>query len=125
MSNCVFAFARPKKQGMARPRIESFEEFWPFYLNEHRKPLTRTLHFIGSTLGVFVFIAAFAWGAPAFAPLGLLPGYGFAWFSHFVIEKNKPASFTYPLWSFIADWKMWALMLTGRIGSEVSRHVTT
>lgn len=123
MSDCHRAIARPKKQGMARPKIESFEEFWPFYLNEHRKPLTRTLHFIGSTMGIFILIAAFASGAPAYALLGFLPGYGFAWFSHFFIEKNKPASFSYPLWSFIADWKMWGCMISGRIGNELSRHL--
>jgi hypothetical protein len=108
---------------MARPRIQTFQEFWPFYLNEHRKPATRTLHFVGSTIGLFVFFGAFATGQPHLALLGLLPGYGFAWFSHFVIEKNKPASFSYPLWSFIADWKMWAFILTGRIRTEVARHI--
>lgn len=108
---------------MARPRIESFEEFWPFYLGEHRKPSTRTLHFIGSTIALFLAVAGVATGQYYLIALGLLPGYGFAWFSHFFVEKNKPASFSYPLWSFIADWKMWACILTGRISSEVSRHV--
>lgn len=108
---------------MARPRIQSFEEFWPFYLREHSKPLTRTLHFIGSTIGLLVVLGAIATRQLYYAPLGLIPGYGFAWFSHFVIEKNRPASFSYPLWSFIADWKMWACILTGRIRSEVQRSV--
>lgn len=106
---------------MARPRIQSFEEFWPFYLGEHRKPATRTLHFIGSTIALFVVAAGIATGQYSLIALGLLPGYGFAWFSHFFVEKNKPASFSYPLWSFIADWKMWAFILTGRIGTEVAR----
>jgi hypothetical protein len=56
-----------------------------------------------------------------FIPLGLLLGYGFAWVGHFFIERNKPASFHYPLWSFRGDWKMWALMLRGRMQAEVER----
>jgi hypothetical protein len=56
-----------------------------------------------------------------FIPLGLMLGYGFAWVGHFFIERNKPASFNYPLWSFRADWKMWALILAGRMNVEVER----
>ena len=101
-------------------RIQTFSEFWPFYLGEHSKPATRTMHFIGSCgvlLNVAVSVALmqpwYLLGAP-------LIGYGFAWVSHFFIEKNRPATFTYPLWSLIADWKMWALMLTGRLERELA-----
>lgn len=102
-------------------RIQTFREFWPFYLGEHAKPATRAFHFAGSSLGLLVVLWALASGRPAAALLGLLPGYGFAWYSHFFIERNKPASFKYPLWSFIADWKMWAMILSGRIHAEVER----
>jgi hypothetical protein len=102
-------------------RFVSFAEFWPFYLGEHSLPATRTLHFVGSC-GVLAIVAA---AAVTLNPLALvaapLCGYGFAWVSHFFIEKNRPATFTYPLWSFLGDWKMWALMLTGKLGGELER----
>jgi hypothetical protein len=40
---------------------------------------------------------------------------------HFFVEHNRPATFKYPLWSFGADWKMWALSLAGRLGPELER----
>jgi hypothetical protein len=90
-------------------------------VREHSSPACRALHFVGSTL-VLVVIAAAAvtqnWWLLLAAPV---VGYGFAWIGHFAIEKNKPASFKYPLWSFVADWKMWAMMLVGRMGAEVAK----
>lgn len=105
---------------MSEGRIQTFAEFWPFYVREHSLPACRALHFIGSTLVLGVIAAAVAvnWWLLLAAPV---VGYGFAWIGHFAIEKNKPASFKYPLWSFIADWKMWAMMLVGRMGSEVQK----
>lgn len=102
-------------------RITSYAEFWDFYIREHSKPLTRVLHFIGTLLGIlllFYFIAAGRW---YFFPLFFVVGYAFAWFAHFVVEKNRPATFKYPLWSFISDFKMLGYMLTGRMGDEVER----
>ncbi len=103
------------------PRLKSFEEFWPFYVREHSHPTNRTLHFIGSTLGLVCLMVLLGTGVLWFFPLGLVIGYGFAWVGHFFIERNKPASFKYPLWSFRADWKMWALILIGRMEPEVRR----
>lgn len=105
---------------MAEQRIQSFAEFWPFYVREHSLPACRALHFIGSTLALLVIAAAatYNWWLLLAAPF---VGYGFAWVGHFFIEKNKPASFKYPLWSFIADWKMWAMILVGRMGAEVQK----
>ncbi len=105
---------------MAEQRIESFAEFWPFYVREHSAPACRALHFIGSTAALGVVAAAIV-VSPWWLLAAPLVGYGFAWFGHFFIEKNKPASFKYPLWSFAADWKMWAMMLSGRMGSEVAK----
>ena len=102
-------------------RLKSFEEFWPFYVREHSHPTNRTLHFIGNSLGLVCLALVFAIGNLWFLPLGLVAGYGFAWVGHFFIERNKPASFKYPLWSFRADWKMWALILTGQMEPEVRR----
>lgn len=106
---------------MTDKRFQSFEEFWPYYLSEHSKPETRFLHAIGTTVGTACAIALVATGKWLFLPLALVPGYGAAWLSHFLIEKNKPATFQYPLWSFMGDYKMLALMLSGRLQAEVER----
>ncbi len=101
-------------------RYTNFAEFWPFYVREHSKPLTRWLHFIG-TASLFP-LTVFA-VANNLTVLLLLPfaGYGFAWYAHFFVEKNKPATFKYPLWSLMADFKMFFLMLLGRMDKEVRR----
>ena len=106
---------------MDQPRYNSFSEFWPHYVAEHSKPATRLLHLIGTfvALGlVGYFIAIGKWWL---FPLALVPGYGAAWIGHFFIEKNKPATFQYPLWSFMGDYKMIWMMLTGRMKTEVER----
>ena len=79
-----------------------FASFFPYYLREHAHPLCRSLHYIGTKL-------VYLWALP-------VVGYFFAWVGHFFIEKNKPATFTYPLWSLIGDFKMYFLFITGRIG---------
>jgi hypothetical protein len=106
---------------MSNQRYQSFSEFWPFYVTEHSKPATRVLHLIGTTIAVSWIIYFVASGKWWLFPLGLIPGYGFAWIAHFLIEKNKPATFEYPLWSFLGDYKMIAMMLSGRMGNEVER----
>ena len=106
---------------MADDRITTYDEFWDFYLQEHSKPLTRLLHLIGTTLGLGLLIFFVARGQWYLFPIFVIPGYAFAWFAHFVIEKNRPATFQYPFWSFISDFKMIAYMLTGRIGGEIER----
>ena len=100
---------------MTQPKFQSFAEFWPYYLDEHSKPATRLLHCVGSFGSVATLIALVALGKLWLFPLALVPGYGLAWVGHFFIEKNRPATFTYPLWSFMGDWKMLALMLRGRL----------
>ncbi|MBK6685081.1 MAG: DUF962 domain-containing protein [Deltaproteobacteria bacterium] len=106
-----------------KARIQTFEAFWPYYLREHGKASTRLMHWIGTNLAVLTLVNAVVIGRPLYALWALIPGYGFAWVSHFFIEKNRPATFTYPLWSLIGDFKMWGLMWTGRIRGEVERHV--
>ena len=102
-------------------KIQTFEEFWPFYLGEHRNPLNRKMHFIGTAL-TFVIIAL-AWGLSDARVLISLPfvGYGFAWVGHFIVEKNRPATFTYPLWSLAADYKMFFMTLLGRMPTELQK----
>lgn len=102
-------------------RLKNFEEFWLFYVREHSQPVNRILHFLGSTLGLVCLVETFITGNVWLIPAGLVVGYGFAWIGHFFIERNKPASFKYPLWSFRGDWKMWSLMLTGRMEREIRR----
>lgn len=99
----------------------SFAEFWPFYLREHSRPFTRALHYLGTTLVVGLAIAAVLSGRWWLFVALPLAGYFFAWLAHFAVEKNRPATFTYPLWSLLADFKMWWLWLTGRIGPELHR----
>ena len=106
---------------MANQRIQSFEEFWPFYVREHSAAACRALHFVGSSLALVIVAAAVARGNYWLLLAAPVAGYGFAWVAHFFIEKNKPASFKYPLWSFVADWKMWAMILIGRMGAEVQK----
>jgi len=100
---------------MSERRFNSFAEFWPYYLAEHSKPLTRLLHYIGTCLAVALLTGFIAVGKWWLFPLAFVPGYAFAWIGHFFIEKNRPATFTYPLWSFLGDWKMLGLMLSGRL----------
>ena len=101
---------------MSDERYKSFSEFWPFYVAEHSRPGTRVLHFIGTTIGVALVIYFIATGRWWLFLLGFVPGYGFAWLAHFLVEKNRPATFKYPLWSLMGDYKMIAHMLTGKMG---------
>jgi len=101
--------------------MRTFAEFWPFYLREHSQPLTRTLHLVGTTLSLLLLVSALAARSGRLAILAVVCGYAFAWVGHFFVEHNRPATFKYPLWSFAADWKMWALTLSGRLGPELER----
>ncbi len=101
--------------------MRTFAEFWPFYLREHAQPQTRALHFAGTTLSLFLVLFAAALRRPSLLFWALVAGYAFAWVGHFFVEHNKPATFKYPLWSFAADWKMWAFSLTGRLAGELQK----
>jgi hypothetical protein len=100
---------------------QSYDEFFLFYLREHSHPGNRALHACGTALGLLIFVGAFALHHPWFALLWLPVGYGFAWFGHFLLEGNRPATFRYPLWSFISDFHMLSLMLTGRLASRLAQ----
>lgn len=110
---------------MTTKTLTTFEAFWPFYLGEHSLPVTRWMHFVGTTIALLNLVSAVVFFSPAYVLSALLSGYFFAWVSHFFIEKNRPATFTYPLWSFIADWKMWAFMATGKLGAELAKYNIT
>ncbi|HEY4884779.1 MAG TPA: DUF962 domain-containing protein [Myxococcales bacterium] len=101
--------------------MQTFAEFWPFYLREHSRLATRALHFAGTTLSLLLIVSAAALRSGRLVLMALVCGYAFAWAGHFFVEHNRPATFKHPLWSFAADWKMWALALTGRLGPELER----
>lgn len=100
---------------MTDRQFNSFSDFWPFYLGEHSKPATRLLHGVGTLTAMVSIVVLIVIGRWWLFPLALVPGYAFAWAAHFFIEKNRPATFKHPLWSFIGDWKMLFLMVTGRL----------
>ncbi len=93
----------------------SFDEFYPFYLAEHRNPTCRRLHFLGSAL--VLVLLGYILASAQWALLGLVPavGYGFAWVGHFLFEKNRPATFRYPVYSFMGDWVMFKDIITGKV----------
>ncbi|MCG7280780.1 DUF962 domain-containing protein [Chryseobacterium taklimakanense] len=96
-------------------RIKSFPQFYQFYLTEHSKMWTRIFHFVGTFLVFWVLGFVIYSGKERFLWYLPIVGYGFAWFSHAVFEKNKPATFTYPLWSLLSDFRMFFELLTGKI----------
>ncbi len=107
---------------MTTDRITTYHEFWPYYLKEHSKKSTRSWHFAGTTLAFFSIVAyAFTLNG-LFIFLALLGGYGFAWFSHFTIEKNRPATFKHPFWSLYSDWRMWVLAITGQLQKDLQKY---
>ncbi len=102
-------------------QYHTFAEFWPFYLGEHVSAANRALHFLGTTLALAQIIYAFVAQRYWFLLTALITGYAFAWIGHFFLEKNRPATFTSPWFSFLGDWKMWALICTGQLRHEMKR----
>ncbi len=96
-------------------KYKTFKEFYPFYLSEHSNKVCRLLHFIGTTLVLMILVYGLV--TANYKLLWFLPvaGYGFAWIGHFGFEKNKPASFKQPFFSFMGDWVMYAQILSGKI----------
>ncbi len=102
-------------------RITTYREFWPFYLGEHTKPATRAWHFTGTGLSTLFLVLAGVTLNAWFLPAALVSGYGPAWIGHFFVEKNQPATFKYPLWSLVSDYRMTWTWLTGRLGPELEK----
>ncbi len=102
-------------------QYQSFKEFWPFYLSQHLDVTCRALHYLGTFGACCLLTWVIVSGSLVFIPLALVFGYGFAWIGHFIFEKNKPATFEYPFWSFIADYKMSYMALTGKLEEELEK----
>ena len=100
---------------------KSYAEFWPYYLQEHSKPATRMWHYIGTLIALGVLVYAIATQNWWFLLAAVVSGYFFAWVSHATIEKNRPATFTYPLWSLFSDFRMLFCFLTGQMGKELKK----
>jgi hypothetical protein len=102
--------------------IRTFADFWPYYVRAHSKARTRVLHAIGSVLALVVLCFALALNRWLFIAVPVV-GYAFAWYAHFFVEHNKPATFGHPFYSLAADYRMLFLMLAGRMDAEVKRFV--
>lgn len=104
---------------MAKPapldgkRYRTFAEFYPFYMTEHANPVSRRLHVVGTGLVILALVAGLAVNAWFFLAAPLI-GYGFAWVGHFAFEKNRPATFQYPLFSLMGDFRLFFETISGK-----------
>jgi hypothetical protein len=101
-------------------KIRNFDDFWLFYLRAHSTPACRVTHYLGTAAAIAI-VGAGIFVSPWFLLAVALVGYGPAWFGHFVIEKNKPAVFGHPFWSFVSDFRMLGLALSGKLQPELAR----
>jgi len=97
----------------------TFWDFYPYYLTEHARPANRALHFVGTALVIACLILIAVKQNLWYLAAAPLCGYGFAWFGHFILEKNRPATFKYPLYSLGSDFVMFFHIITGQISSKV------
>ena len=102
--------------------IQTYRQFWPYYLGEHRRRGTRALHYLGTSLGLATLAIAIIFASWPFAVAAVVSGYAFAWIGHAFVERNKPATFTYPFWSLVSDFRMYFLALSGKLRAELARH---
>lgn len=99
--------------------FSSYEEFFDFYLQQHQNSTNRALHATGTALGLGVIAGALIARKPRYALLFFPVGYGLAWAGHFLVERNKPATFGHPLWSLISDFRMLGLMVSGKLDERL------
>ncbi len=96
------------------PVPQSFAEFWPYYMAAHQDRRNRNIHYAGSAGGLAALVALAATGTWWLLPAGFVFGYACAWIGHFRFEHNKPATWVKPWWSFMGDWRMFWMKISGR-----------
>jgi hypothetical protein len=101
-------------------RIASYSEFWRYYLREHAKPATRAWHYLGTSCTVLCLLAAAILRQPWLLLASVILGYAPAWIGHFISEHNHPATFRYPLWSLVSDFRMFGAWVSGRLARELA-----
>lgn len=104
---------------MAERMCKTYAMFWPHYLREHSRKATRLVHYAGTSLVIASAVLLAATGNWWWLLAMPLAGYGFAWGSHALVERNRPATFTYPLWSLLSDFRMFFLAIGGRLGPHL------
>ncbi len=100
---------------MSDTRFRTFGEFYPFYLSEHENRVSRRLHFVGTSIALILIVAAVATQIWWLVAVALFQGYAFAWVGHFFFEHNRPATFKYPGFSLMGDWRLWWEVLSGKL----------
>ena len=100
---------------MNEERYRSFGDFYTFYLSEHSHKVSRRLHFTGTSIAVVLLITAAITQRWWLIAVALVQGYAFAWIGHYFFERNKPATFRYPAFSLMGDWRLWWEILTGKL----------
>ena len=103
-------------------RFSTFGDFWPYYLREHARPATRAVHIAGTWTAAVILFFGLLVGPWWLALVAVLVGYGSAWIAHMAIERNRPATFTYPTWSLLADLRLAWLAATGRLKAELRQN---
>lgn len=101
--------------------IASYVDFWPYYLKEHSRPATRAIHFMGTAAAILCLLAGAMTGQAWYFLAALAGGYGPAWIAHFFVEKNRPATFTYPLWSLVSVFRMVWCWISGKLARELEK----
>jgi len=107
---------------MPKTPITTYSDFWPYYLQEHRKPGTKALHIAGTAIALMLLALAIAEGKWQLLLAAAIAGYFFAWVGHFFVEKNRPATFTYPLWSLFSDFRLFFTFVFGGLEREYRRY---
>ncbi|WP_444931231.1 Mpo1-like protein [Microbulbifer sp. SSSA002] len=113
--DCAIKIRRHSMAAIEAQKFESFREFYPFYLQEHSNLICRRLHFLGTSLVFATILAALVTSNILWLAVTPVAGYGLAWIGHFFFENNRPATFKYPVYSFIGDFVMFKDILLGRI----------
>jgi hypothetical protein len=125
MASMLRMHCRPETLGKAEKsmtgdRIATYPQFWRYYLREHAKPATRAWHYLGTSLTLLCVLAALVARQPWFLLAAVILGYAPAWIGHFASEKNRPATFRYPLWSLYSDFRMFGTWISGRMPAALA-----